>query len=100
MGEQPSGRAGITAFVLGIVSWLLFLGTYPAGGTSFGDAVYYEPVTVLGPLVLPVVAIVFGHVGVRRAVSKGRGLAAAALVLGYLAFAFGAARFVGLAAAS
>ncbi|ATY11330.1 DUF4190 domain-containing protein [Amycolatopsis sp. AA4] len=96
MGEQPSTRAATTALVLSIVSWLAFLGSFSARSRSFGDALYYEPVTVLGPLILPLLAIVFGHVGMRRA---GRGRSVAALVLGYLAFALAAVRLVGMATA-
>ncbi|GAB3371748.1 hypothetical protein [Amycolatopsis echigonensis] len=96
MGEQPSTRAATAALVLSIVSWLAFIGTYPSHSSSFGDALYYQPVTVLGPLVLPLLAIVFGHLG-RRA--GGRGRSSAALVLGYLALALEVARLMGMATA-
>lgn len=87
--------------VLGIVSWLIFVATYPGRSLSgsFGDAVYTQPVTVLGPLILPPLAIVFGHLGMRRAGSRGRRRSSAALVLGYLAIALDAARLVGMATA-
>ncbi|GAA1029583.1 MULTISPECIES: hypothetical protein [Amycolatopsis] len=100
MDEKPSTRAATSALVLSILSWLVVVGTHPSRSRSLGDALYWEPVPVLGPLVLPLLAIVFGHVGLRRTrLGKGRGRAATALVLGYLALAFGAARFVGIVAA-
>ncbi|WP_406630170.1 hypothetical protein [Amycolatopsis sp. WGS_07] len=96
MGERPSTRAATTALVLSILGWLVFAGTYPgrSPGGSFGDAVYYQPFTVLGPLILPPLAIVFGHLGMRR--SGGRRRATAALVLGYLLLVVEAARFAGM----
>ncbi|WP_116206757.1 DUF4190 domain-containing protein [Amycolatopsis circi] len=101
MDEKPSTRAVTTALVLSILSWLLIVGTHPSRSRSFGDAVYWEPVTVLGPLVLPLFGIASGHVGLHRTRTgaKGRGRAATALVLGYLSLAFGVARLVGIATA-
>lgn len=99
MGEQPSTKAATAALVLSVLSWFTFLGPHPGRSRSFGDAVYYEPVTVLGPWVLSLLAIVFGHLGMRRARAGGRGRSSAALVLGYLAFALEATRIVGMATA-
>ncbi|MET9267831.1 DUF4190 domain-containing protein [Amycolatopsis sp. NPDC004079] len=101
MSEQPSTKAATAALVLGILSWLLVVGTHPSRSRGFGDALYWEPVPVLGPVVLPLLAIVFGHAGLHRTRpgAKGRGRATTALVLGYLALAFGAARLVGIATA-
>ncbi|MFD2473002.1 hypothetical protein [Amycolatopsis silviterrae] len=96
MGERSSTRAATAALVLSILGWLVFFGTYSSRSpsSSFGDAVYYEPVTVLGPLILPPFAIVFGHLGMRRA--EGRGRALTALGLGYLLLVVEAARFAGV----
>lgn len=98
MGEPTSTRAATAALVLSILSWLVFLATYSGRslGSGFGDAVHTQPIAVLGPLLLPPFAIVFGHLGMRRARAGAgcRGRATAALVLGYLALALGAARLV------
>ncbi|WP_037357926.1 hypothetical protein [Amycolatopsis orientalis] len=99
MGEPSSTKTATAALVLSVLSWLAFLGSYSARSRTLGDAVYYEPFTVLGPPVLSLLAIVFGHLGLRRTGIGGRGRAATALVLGYLALALEAARIVALAAA-
>lgn len=101
MNEQASSKAPTAALVLGILGWLMFFGSYPgpAAGGDLGDALYYRPVAVLSPVILPLLALVFGHLGLRAAPvgARSRRRSVAALVLGYLLLTVEAARFVSAA---
>ncbi len=55
-----------------------------------------HPVLHIAGMVIAVIAVICGHVALSRpAGSRGRGLAVAALVFGYLAFAIGLLKLVG-----
>jgi hypothetical protein len=72
--------AATAALTLGILGWAVAL-------INHGQLdLYYEPISGLLTIVAPVLAVIFGHVGLRRSRHRtfGRRPAIAALVLGYL----------------
>lgn len=86
---RPTASNGfaIASLVLGIIGWVVPAESYASqgGGLDF----YYSPFTSLVAVVMPILAVIFGHIGLVRVGhgARGRGLAIAGLVLGYLMLA-------------
>lgn len=92
MDEQSSTKAATVALILGILGWLAFIGSYRR--SNIGDALYYQPFTTLAPVLLPLSAIVSGHIGLRNGSVSRRGRSITALALGYSLLILEVARFV------
>jgi hypothetical protein len=80
---RPNSLA-IWSFVLGLVGFAVS-GSSVASG-SFALDLYYQPVSGLLVIVTPILAVIFGHIGLARAQrgARAKGIAIAGLVLGYL----------------